>query len=192
MKFEDLNIFDIGTTIQMAGAVYGDKDRLYLCLFPEWQEGDQKTELLPMTKAQWDEFIRQTDFVETEVMAQAADKSLVKAIVRKSQRKISSDVSWRVWRRDGCKCRYCGTADEAMTVDHLVTWEAGGPSTELNMVSSCRACNAFRGNTDYAAWLQSDIYAKRSKQLTPAEKQANEALVATLGSIPRVIHKKNR
>ena len=56
----------------------------------------------------WKKVLRQTDLLETEVLALSEDGKLTKAILRKSQRQIEARISWNVFRRDGYRCRYCG------------------------------------------------------------------------------------
>lgn len=192
MKFEDFNIYDIGTRIQMAGALFSDGERGFTFLFPDEQLQDLTLEKVEATHAQWSKLIRQTDLVEVEVLANASDSTLAKVVLRKSTRQINQRTSWAVWRRDGYACRYCGVADQPLTVDHLVTWEDGGPSTEDNLLSSCSHCNAQRGNQEYAAWLESPYYYKKSQGISKATDKANRDLVDTLGSIPRRIHKQSR
>ena len=208
MKLSDLNILDVGNTIQLVGAVYADKDRIFLCMMPNGLSEDQDTELncqlngvastrpvkmLYMDAADWEKFLRQTDLLETEILEAAGpNKEIVKAITRKSTRQISQDVSWKVFRRDGMKCRYCAADDVPLTVDHLVLWEHGGPSIEANLVSACKRCNKFRGNTEYADWLVSPQYKGSSKKLDEATRQKNLALVNTLSIIPRRLHNSSR
>jgi 5-methylcytosine-specific restriction endonuclease McrA len=79
-----------------------------------------------------------------------------------------------------------------MTVDHLVLWEEGGPSTEANLLSACRKCNKTRGNTQYSAWLKSPFYGKVSRALDEATRRSNEALLATLDTIPKLVHTRSR
>jgi len=69
-----------------------------------------------------------------------------------------------------------------------VLWEDGGPTTVENMVAACRKCNKTRGNTEYSKWLKHSYYRKVSSGLTPAAREANAALLDTLGDIPIVLH----
>jgi len=202
----DLNILSIGNTIQMAGAVYVGDGKVYLAMFPDeagdvsrgalfqsqGQGPDLPIEALTMTQDDWVKFIRQTDLLETEALARQADGTIQKAILRKSQRQIEQGVSWRVFKRDGYKCRYCGNDDTPLTVDHLVCWEAGGPSIVENLVAACRKCNKTRGDLTYEAWLQHQYYRKVSQNLDDAGRKANVALVETLANIPLHTHKKSR
>lgn len=206
----DLNILDVGNTLQMAGAVYVGDGKAYLAMFPDEParlevRDDYVTTLvgpddkeiaeidtLNMSQDDWVKFIRQTDLLETEVLARQADGTIQKAILRKSQRQIEQGVSWKVFKRDGYKCRYCGNDDTPLTVDHLVCWEAGGPTIVENLVAACRKCNKTRGDKPYEEWLKHPFYLKVSKSLSDAERKANVAILETLASIPLHTHKKSR
>lgn len=193
-KLEDLKLTDIGNTIQLAGAIYEGNGKMFLCLFPdERQNRESVVDHLEMDFDDWKTFIKQTDLLEAEVLARdPATKEIVKAIVRKSQRQIDQVVSWKVYRRDNYECRYCGQGEVPLTVDHIICWEEGGPSTEANLNTSCKKCNRTRGNLPYTDWLETDFYKRRSSNLRPEILDANRALVATLGSIPRAIHRRSR
>jgi 5-methylcytosine-specific restriction endonuclease McrA len=130
--------------------------------------------------------------LETVILEKAADGTLAKAIMRKSQRQIDNQVQWRVFRRDKYACRYCGNDACPLTVDHLVTWEDGGPSIEANLLTSCRKCNMIRDTTPYDQWLQHPRYRELSRRLSPAVQADNRALAATLADIPRVMHQRTR
>ena len=209
MEFKDLNILDVGNSINITGVVYSGDDKHLLCFFPG-HHGDITVgqgmpfitspdgvevdiTALNMDRGQWVQFLRQTDIMETEVLAQAGDDmKITKAILRKSARQISQQVSWAVFRRDGYACRYCADDQCPLTVDHLVLWEEGGPSIEVNLVAACKKCNKTRGNTQYADWLEHNRYKQRAKNLTPEQREANLALVPTLDAIPRMVHKPTR
>jgi hypothetical protein len=203
MKLSDLNLHDIGATIQMTGAVYSSAEKTYLVFFPT--EGAAVPEggiegvppfgdidVLKMDHAEWEVFLRQTDVMEHEMFLRASDGTITKAIARKCERQISQQVSWRVFKRDGYQCRYCADNDTPLTVDHLVRYEEAGPSTEANLVAACKKCNRVRGNASYAQWLRHDYYRKVSKNLDDATRQANEAVAGTLDAIPRVVHMRTR
>lgn len=212
MKLNDLDLNKFGNTVQLVGGVWAGDGEMYLCLFPE-EHGDVLSEdgkgaafhpgkdgsswtgddglsvnVLNMDPGEWERFLRQTDIMEVEILAKARDGSLVKAVARKSSRQIEQNVSWRVFKRDGYACRYCGKDDVPLTVDHLVRWEEAGPSTEANLLSSCRKCNRTRGDMPYEVWLKSGYYGQVSAGLTPAVREANVAVAATLDSIPRKVH----
>ena len=174
----------LGTEVQMAGALYADKDRAYLIMFPG-EDTTRRSTVVALTPEEWETLLRQTDLVEVECLVRDPDtKQIGKAMLRKSERNISQVFSWQVYRRDGYKCRYCGADGVPLTVDHLVTWESGGPSTPENLVACCRKCNSARGETPYQVWLDSPFYKRVSQGLSYQERFANDALVATLSRIP--------
>lgn len=193
MEFKDLNLLSIGDTIQMVGAIYEGEGKTLLVFFPgEHNQHSVLQTVFGMGLPEWQAFLRQTDLLETEILTKAKDGTLVKAIARKSQRQIDQHVSWKVFKRDGYRCRYCANDDVPLTVDHLVRWEEGGPSIEANLVASCRQCNKIRGNHSYEDWLGHPAYRDRSRKLTPEVRALNEAVAGTLASIPRVVHVRSR
>lgn len=188
IDFLTLELEKFGHTIQVAGVIYGDVDKLYLCLLPDDHLDGRKLFTLNLTQGDWEQIVRQTDLLETEVLAKASDGKLAKVVIRKSTRQIEQGVSWNVYRRDGYRCRYCWNDKVPLTVDHLVLWEEGGPSIEANLVSCCRKCNKARGRTQYGDWLRSPFYAKVKRNLPGKVQEDNEALLATLDAIPRKLH----
>lgn len=211
MKLSDLRLQDIGTTIQLAGAIYASGDTMYLVPFPRmltseqagWlqvildskpfrNEAHSPLEVLNMSQPEWEVFLRQTDLIEVEVLEQDENGNIVKAIRRKSQYQIDQNVSWRVYRRDGYQCRYCGIDGVPMTVDHIIPYEEGGPATVENLVTCCRPCNKVRGNIPYVEWLRHPHYKKNSRGLIMKAIEDNEALVHTLDKIPKKYNKAKR
>jgi 5-methylcytosine-specific restriction endonuclease McrA len=188
MRIDEIGLLEFGHTILMAGVAYIGGGKVYLALFPDENADGLPVVNLDMNLDDWTRFLRQTDLLETQVLSKASDGTITKAIVRKSQRHISQGVAWEVYRRAKFSCEYCGNDHVPLTVDHLILWEHGGPSTKDNLLSSCKKCNKIRGNTPYAEWLEHPYYQKVSKNLDPAKRQANKALVETLGSIPRQVH----
>jgi len=51
-----------------------------------------------------------------------------------------------IWRRDNYTCQYCGLVGGHLTVDHVNPRSRGGLTTWENVVCSCRACNARKGD----------------------------------------------
>jgi len=184
MSLQDINLKEVGRSIQLRGAVYGDEDHAFVVLLPNEDPVEGPLNVL-LTLDEWQAFLRQTDLVEVKALVQdPATKHVAKAIVRKSSRQVAKHTSWVVFRRDKFKCRYCGADNVPMTVDHLVTWESGGPNTRENLVAACARCNNKRGETPYSDWLMSPYYKRVSKSLAHAERFANQALVPTLATIP--------
>ena len=197
MKFKDLNLLDIGNTIQLNGAIFSGEKTDILCFFPGEQTSaliltDHELDVLDMTIEEWKIFLRQTDIMETEILAKDSSGKIAKAIYRKSQRQIDQRVSWKVFKRDQYKCRYCGNDNVPLTVDHIVLWEEGGPTTEENLVSACKKCNKTRGSIQYKDWLDSNYYLRGIEGLDLNIVKLNKALVDKIDTIEKVIHKKSR
>ena len=191
--FEENDILEFGNDLQITGVLYSGKDKNLLCVLPNEVEDITGLDVYSdMTTEEWKALFKQTDLVETEVLAKAADGKLVKAILRKTARQVDQRVSWNVFRRDNYSCRYCGANEIPLTVDHLVLWEVGGPSIEENLVSSCRKCNRTRGNMEYSDWLKDSYYLKVSKDLPDHIKMLNADVSSILASIPRRVHKQKR
>lgn len=192
VKLSDLNILDIGNSIAFSGVIYGGPDTHYHCYLSEDVSDDVEHKLLPLSSQDWEKVIRQTDLLETEVLAKAPDGKLCKVLIRKSTRQIEQGVSWAVYHRDGYRCRYCAIQGVPMTVDHLVLWEKGGPSIAANLITACRKCNKVRSNTEFADWLKHPHYLKMSKNLSPEVQEANRRVLATLADIPVRIQERSR
>ena len=192
MKFSDLDLRSVGHEVQLVGGIWAGNGKAYLCYFPEYGEEFEPT-AVEMSQDDWKALLRQSDLVETEVLTNAKDPTSMKAVIRKCERNIEQGISWSVFKRAQFRCEYCGRDDVPLTVDHLVLWEDGGPSnTTDNLLAVCRRCNKTRGRTQYADWLRHPYYLDVSKRLSPEKRAQNEALVATLDSIPRVAHVRSR
>lgn len=186
MKFSDIKLLDIGNTLQMAGAVYTDSEgKAFYFPFPSARAEGEEPVRVEMSNEDWKALLRQADLVETEVLAQHKDGALYKAIIRKSQRQVDSHVQWNVYRRDNFMCRYCGTEELPLTIDHLVRWEDGGPTIEENLVAACRKCNKVRGDIAYAAWIRHPYYVEVSQGVSYAYQELNRRVADTLVDIPR-------
>lgn len=213
MKLSEIDLLSIGNTVQIAGAVFAGEGKLLLCMFPDdrgsltgagthflpdtpgREPADEdllEVHLLDMGQDDWQKFLRQTDILEVEVLERSSDGKLAKAVLRKSARQIESAISWQVFRRDGYACRYCGRDDVPLTVDHVVLWEEGGPSTPENLVSACKKCNKTRGRTKYPDWLRHPHYLRTSERLPEEVLERNRRLVETMASVPLRVNRKSR
>ena len=50
-----------------------------------------------------------------------------------------------IFRRDGGRCQYCGTAKD-LTLDHVIPKSKGGKSIWTNLVTACKKCNSLKGD----------------------------------------------
>jgi hypothetical protein len=141
---------------------------------------DSTTWIMEPSLEEWQQIIRQSDLKEVEVIGE--DKSK-KIILRKSTRNIETSVMWSVFRRDHFTCRYCGKDDVPMTVDHVVLWEAMGPSIEKNLICSCKKCNNKRGNMEYEDWLVSPEYVDVSNNIDENARLRNDLVLDMIPDI---------
>ncbi len=191
-EFENFNLYKIGTTFGLTGIILSGEGRTVVCPFPDSDAEPHDPEWMEMTLDEWKTLVKQTDLMETEIIAMGPDQKLTKIILRKCQRVIDHRIKWKVFRRDNYSCRYCGRDDIPLTVDHLVLWEEGGPSTVENMTSACKKCNKTRGSMQYADWLESKYYKRVSKNLAPGIYLLNQEILPTLEHIPRKKHVRSK
>jgi len=52
--------------------------------------------------------------------------------------------------RDRHVCQYCGQADSAMTIDHVIPQCKGGENSWENTVACCKRCNTTKGDKSLA------------------------------------------
>lgn len=194
IKLSDINIYDIGNSIQMCGTVWSGKGITFITQFPQKDEDFSDLTKLSMDLSDWEKFLKQTDILETEIFEQDPTGKIVKTIVRKTQRQIDSYVQWECFRRDNYTCRYCGRTGIPLTVDHIDLWEDGGATHPINLISACRSCNKDRGRLKYSDWLGSSIYKRKSANLTMEQKLNNLSILGKLKEIEdmRVKNKRSR
>ena len=181
IALDNLRLLDFGGNIQIYGVMFASKSKVYLCPFPEESVADLddlEQEVLCLSPADYERLLNQIDLLNVEI---GPDK----AIVRKSQRQIDQSISWRVYRRDGYRCRYCNR-EAPLTVDHVHLWEDGGASVEDNLLACCRRCNKIRGNTPYQDWIASDAYRAVSMSLSPFQRAKNVLLVDELSRLASI------
>lgn len=60
---------------------------------------------------------------------------------------ISKKLRFEVFKRDKFTCQYCGkqAPDVILHADHIEPASGGGPTTILNLVTSCQGCNLGKG-----------------------------------------------
>jgi hypothetical protein len=68
---------------------------------------------------------------------------------------MSAPLRERIFARDGHVCVYCGQPfpPEQLSLDHVQPRLRGGDSSEGNLVTACRPCNARKGHLPAWAWL---------------------------------------
>ena len=63
---------------------------------------------------------------------------------------VSKRTRYEVLRRDGHRCRYCGSHadDSPLTVDHVTPKSLGGSDSPSNLVAACKDCNAGKASAN--------------------------------------------
>lgn len=70
--------------------------------------------------------------------------------LRAKSHDTTKKLRFRIFMRDGFKCRYCGRSppEVELHLDHVVPLSRGGTDDESNLCAACQACNAGKGNSD--------------------------------------------
>jgi 5-methylcytosine-specific restriction endonuclease McrA len=89
-----------------------------------------------------------------ETAARSGDLRRVRAS-RQNDGSISRDKLYKLMT-ERLSCIYCSTKLTEMnrTLDHLIPLAKGGTHGVINLVLSCRSCNASKGSKDYGEWLE--------------------------------------
>ena len=59
----------------------------------------------------------------------------------------------RVFDRDGRICRYCGSDEEPLHIDHIIPRKVGGTHDLENLQVLCKACNLKKSSKDEGVFL---------------------------------------
>lgn len=73
------------------------------------------------------------------------DPNLWQAITRVERGKVSNRMRFAVYKRDGNRCRKCGSTRN-LEVDHIYPISKGGKTTFDNLQTLCHNCNAQKSN----------------------------------------------
>lgn len=190
-QFNEIPIYDFGNKLVISGIVLtNDESESILMMLPQkLQELSDNLVVVAPNIEEWKQYLHQTDLLEIEGRLEDNQK----IVLRKGTRNVEGKISWNVFRRDKFKCRYCGISHVPLTVDHIITWETGGPTIEANLLTSCRKCNRTRGNISYEDWMVYPYYTNKALQyLTQKEREANLAIIQTLNTIQKVPIVRNR
>jgi hypothetical protein len=65
-------------------------------------------------------------------------------VSQRARKPIPKRIRFKVFKRDGFKCQYCGASapDVLLQVDHIKPAAAGGEDDIINLITACAACNA--------------------------------------------------
>ena len=61
---------------------------------------------------------------------------------------LSKKIRFTIFERDGFKCQYCGhgVPDVILEVDHIIPKSKNGTDDNINLITSCFACNRGKSN----------------------------------------------
>lgn len=176
IKLSDIDILDVGNTIQIAGAIWSGNGKIFVAPLPD-EPLEGELIMLRMMPHEWERFLNQSDVLDV--------RGPGKAILRKGQRQIDQHVSWFVYERDDFRCRYCGRRGP-LTVDHIILWEEGGATIADNLLTACRRCNKVRGSMEYKVWMGSQDYNRFASDLAPEVYARNMEVVSKLDQLERI------
>lgn len=94
-----------------------------------------------------------TDVPEQTQQEQGTASSTVEntAKKRRTRREITDRQRFRIFVRDGFRCKACGASPlmkpgVELHVDHILPWSKGGETTDDNLEAKCKQCNLGKGN----------------------------------------------
>lgn len=157
MIVAERDLADYGDTIRLSGAVFDDGHKGYIFLLPG-KDSTLPLEMHELSIEEWKAITKQTDnptFIEYD----DETRKVVKAIVRKNERQVDSNIMWETYRKAGFKCEYCGADDRPLTYDHYLAQAFGGKTTVENGRAACRPCNKKKGHMTIDEW--NDFMAKK-------------------------------
>ncbi len=184
ITLKDINLLDVGTKYMCVGLLWIGNEDSFISLLPDWKDIPEPM-AMELSLEDWEKLLFQMDVIETEMFNKDNTGKLVKSIVRRSQRVIEGFVQWAVFKRDNYTCRYCGVSGVPLTVDHIITWETGGPSIIDNLLTACKKCNKVRGNQEYQEWINSELYKTRSISLNNDQLNANLEILNLLPQLEK-------
>jgi 5-methylcytosine-specific restriction endonuclease McrA len=59
----------------------------------------------------------------------------------------------RVFARDGRTCRYCGSDEEPLHIDHIISRKRGGTHDLDNLQVLCKSCNLRKSSKEEGVFL---------------------------------------
>ena len=73
--------------------------------------------------------------------------------VKRSSRVISTNLRYKVLKRDNFKCCACGASPAKdpsveLHIDHIIPWSKGGETTLDNLQTLCSKCNLGKGDAE--------------------------------------------
>jgi len=91
---------------------------------------------------------------------------------------VTKRTRFEVLKRDNYTCRYCRSAEESLTIDHVTPVALGGSDAPQNLVACCKDCNAGKSSTSPDAPLVADVAADALRWATAMKLAVSEQIEA--------------
>jgi len=150
---------DLGTAVRAVGLVLSGNNSSFVLFLPGMKADTpaiSRSQYLELDVEGWSAVLQQLSDPEYWVDVEGG---VAKEIVRKSQYQVGAALQWRVYRRDGYACLYCGKPGGengvTLSVDHVLPVEMGGQDHMHNLAACCRSCNGRKGNRAPLEWCGS-------------------------------------
>lgn len=169
LGIEDIELVEIGNSISFAGTLWFDAVNVKYYILPCEQDFEDIDHIACFDFSDVESYrlLNQAWLLESTRYTDLKRKTVRTALAR-SRSDVDPVVRWKVFRRDGFVCQYCGLDQGPMTYDHFVPVCKGGSTTLENGRTACRKCNKSKGDIDGEEWLVSerlkDIRKSREKK----------------------------
>jgi len=89
------------------------------------------------------------------------------------RKSLTKTVRFEVFKRDSFACQYCGrkSPDILLQVDHMEPVTKGGTNDLLNLITSCKDCNAGQSDRQLS---DSTVLEKRRKQIEELQERKEQ------------------
>lgn len=89
------------------------------------------------------------------------------------RKSLSKKVRFEVFKRDSFTCQYCGARapDVVLQVDHIEPVASGGTDDFMNLITSCRECNAGKRDRQLS---DTTVIEKRRSQLVELQERREQ------------------
>jgi hypothetical protein len=89
------------------------------------------------------------------------------------RKSLSKKIRFEVFKRDSFTCQYCGRAapDVVLEVDHIRPVSKAGEDDIVNLITSCRDCNAGKSDRELS---DNTVMVKRKKQLDDLQERREQ------------------
>lgn len=99
---------------------------------------------------------------------------------------MTSQTRLRIYKRDGYKCKKCGTGSD-LTIDHIIPVSKGGTNVDTNLRTMCRRCNEHRGNYTAKWWRALFWFLYTHREAAALKNELRLELSTRAGSIKKEV-----